>query len=332
MARRGWEIPEREATPEDVYLNRRKFLKRTIGLSTAALLAGCGHETIFESFEAEETADELFPDELQPPDPAPDLSLYPASLNPRFATLDRPLTEESVAGSYNNFYEFTTGKDVVPFISKFTSDPWTVEVAGLVGKPKTYDFDALLRKMPLEERLYRHRCVEAWAMAVPWTGFPLKAFIDAVEPLSAARYVKMTTFFNPEEAPEQWNSPDWPWAYTEGLTMAEATNELTLLATGIYGHELPKQHGAPIRLVVPWKYGYKSIKSIVHIEFTRDQPATFWNTLVSHEYGFESNVNPNVHHPRWSQARERMLGTAEIRPTLLYNGYEEYMGHLYRLS
>jgi sulfoxide reductase catalytic subunit YedY len=157
----------------------------------------------------------------------------------------------------------------------------------------------------------------------------MKALIDLVEPLSAARYVKMTTFLRPQEAPGQWSFPDWPWAYTEGLTMAEATNELTLLATGIYGYELPKQHGAPLRLVVPWKYGYKSIKSIVRIEFTSEQPATFWNTLVPHEYGFESNVEPEVPHPRWSQARERMLGTNESRDTLLYNGYADYVAQIY---
>ena len=207
-------------------------------------------------------------------------------------------------------------------------------MAGLVAKPKIYDFDELLRKMPLEERLYRHRCVEAWAMAVPRTGFPLKAFIEAVEPLSSARYVKMTTFFNPKEAPAQWYMPGWPWAYSEGLTMAEATNELALLVTGIYGHELPKQHGAPLRLVVPWKYGYKSIKSIVRIEFTAEQPSTFWNTFVPDEYDFDANVNPDVPHPRWSQAEERMIEADDdnpsLRPTLLYNGYEEYVRHLYR--
>ena len=166
-------------------------------------------------------------------------------------------------------------------------------------------------------------------MAVPWTGFPFKAFIDAVEPLASARYVKITTFLRPDEARNQWNIPDYPWAYTEGLTMAEATNELTLLATGIYGHELPKQHGAPIRLVVPWKYGYKGIKSIVRIEFTSQQPRTFWNDLAPHEYGFESNVDPEVPHPRWSQATERMLGTNKIRDTLLYNGYQQQVAHLY---
>lgn len=166
-------------------------------------------------------------------------------------------------------------------------------------------------------------------MAVPWTGFPFKAFIDAVEPLASARYVKMTTFLRPDEARNQWNIPDYPWAYTEGLTMAEATNELTLLVTGIYGHELPKQHGASIRLVVSWKYGYKGIKSIVRIEFTSEQPATFWNTLAPYEYGFESNVDPEVPHPRWSQETEVLIGIDQRLPTLKYNGYQGYVADLY---
>ncbi len=230
---------------------------------------------------------------------------------------------------YNNYFEFTTTKQVWRWIDSFTTEPWTVEIAGLVQNPKVYDLYQLVRKMPLEERLYRHRCVEAWAMAVPWTGFPMKALIDEVQPLAAARFVKMTTFLKPDEAKGQDELPGLPWAYTEGLSMAEATNELTLLATGMYGHELLKQHGAPIRLVVPWKYGFKSIKSIVRIEFTSEQPATFWNVLVPQDYGFWANVDPDVPHPRWSQKREWMLGSQEKRPTLLYNGYEEYVGHLY---
>ncbi len=330
MPKRGWEIPEREATPEDAYLNRRKFM-RTMGVvSAAGLMLGCGSESVFEPREEEGPQPPSGPPDTDPL-PAPDLSgpLYPALLNSDFSTLDRPLTSEAVAEKYNNFYEFTRNKDVYNFIDKFTIHPWTVRVDGLVDKPKTYDFEDLVRLIPLEERLYRLRCVERWAMAVPWTGFSMKSFIDMVEPLSSAQYVKMTTFLNPQEAPGQWKEPQWPWAYTEGLTMAEAANELTLLATGIYGHPLPEQHGAPIRLVVPWKYGYKSIKSIVRIEFTRTQPRTFWNTLSPGEYGFESNVNPEVPHPRWSQAKETMIGTQEVRDTLLYNGYQDYVAHLY---
>jgi sulfoxide reductase catalytic subunit YedY len=329
MPRRNWEIPEREATPEHVYLNRRKFLKTMgyTGLSAAGILAGCSGDagTVLSPVQQEPPPQQATSSVL-----AGDESiLYPAPLNPDFATLDRRLTQEDAAAVYNNFFEFTVTKQVWRWVEPLTINPWSVEIAGLVQKPKVYDLDELVRKMPLEERLYRHRCVEAWAMAVPWTGFPMKALIDAVQPLAAARFVKMTSFFNPAEAKSQDELPGLPWAYTEGLSMEEATNELTLLATGMYGHELLKQHGAPIRLVVPWKYGFKSVKSIVRIEFTSELPATFWNELVPLEYGFEANVNPAVPHPRWSQERESMLGSEEIRPTLLYNGYEEYVAHMY---
>ena len=199
----------------------------------------------------------------------------------------------------------------------------------LVDRPKVYDLDDLVRRMPLEERLYRFRCVEAWAMAVPWTGFPMKALINEVQPKSSARYVRMVTFQRPEQAPGQKSQPWYPWPYFEALTMEEAMNELTLLGTGIYGHALPKQHGAPIRLVAPWKYGFKSIKSIVSIEFTDKQPPTFWNKLAPSEYDFWANVNPNVPHPRWSQATERLISTGERVPSQLYNGYGEYVAHLY---
>ena len=244
------------------------------------------------------------------------------------------MTKESVAGSYNNFYEFSTGKTQVKALSeKLTTDPWTVVVKGEVQKEMTYDFDDLVRKMPLEERLYRLRCVEAWSIAVPWTGFPMKALLDEVQPLSSAKFVRMTTFMKPEEAPGQFKNTHWPWPYVEGLTIEEAANELAFLATGIYGHAMPNQHGAVIRLVVPWKYGFKSIKSIVAIEFVREQPKTFWNTLVPREYGFYANVNPNVSHPRWSQATEKFIttdaGSPERRPTLLFNGYDKYVADLY---
>ncbi|MBI3610372.1 MAG: protein-methionine-sulfoxide reductase catalytic subunit MsrP [Nitrospirae bacterium] len=232
------------------------------------------------------------------------------------------------AARYNNFYEFSSDKDDVYLkVEKFSVRPWTIEISGLVEKPITFDPDDLLRLMPMEERLYRHRCVEAWAMAVPWTGFPMKAFIDTVRPLSKARFIRFTTFHPARRSnPFTWNAP---WPYTEGLTMEEAVNPLTMLVTGIYGHPLPKQHGAPLRLVVPWKYGYKSIKSIVRIEFTEQRPRTFWNTVIPEEYDFPANVNPEVPHPRWSQATEKMIGTGERRPTLLYNGYEKYVAHLY---
>jgi sulfoxide reductase catalytic subunit YedY len=249
--------------------------------------------------------------------------------NPAF-TLDRPITTESVAGRYNNFYEFSPVKEEVwKLVDQFETRPWQVEVTGLVKRPKVYDVDTLMRTMPLEERLYRLRCVEAWSIAVPWTGFPLKALIDRVEPLSTARYVRMISFFRPDQAPGFKTQPWYPWPYFEGLTIEEAANPLTLFAVGIYGHELSKQHGAPIRLVTPWKYGFKSIKSIVKVEFTDTQPPTFWNAVSPIEYDFWANVNPKVPHRRWSQATERLVETGERRPTLLYNGYGEYVAHLY---
>ena len=314
---RGWKIPENQATPEDAYVNRRRFLKE-IGLAGLGALAGstlaCGTERIEDAAPSADTAPADF---------------YPTERNPAFA-VERSITPEDVAGSYNNFYEFTTNKQQVRLlVDRFETRPWEVEVTGLVENPKVYDIDDLIRRMPLEERLYRFRCVEAWAMTVPWTGFPFKALIDEVRPLSSARYVRLVTFLKPEQAPGQKSQPWYPWPYFEGLTLQEASNELALLATGIYGHPLPKQHGAPIRLVVPWKYGFKSIKSIVRIEFVEEQPSTFWNQLEPGEYDFQANVNPDVPHPRWSQATERLITTGDRVPTHLYNGYGEHVAHLY---
>ncbi|AFY68832.1 oxidoreductase molybdopterin binding protein [Thalassoporum mexicanum PCC 7367] len=311
----GWFLPEHEATPESVFSNRRQFIKKLglASISGAALLSGCGkiqQEQVRQNLEAANLRG---------------LSFTP---NPKF-TLDRPLTSESVAATYNNFYEFSSGKEVWRNVGSFNPHPWSVEISGMVNNPQTLAIEDLLAKMPLEERLYRHRCVEAWAMAVPWIGFPLQAMITQADPKPAAKYVKFSTFYRPNEAPLQ--SKGYPWPYTEGLTIEEAANELTFVAVGIYGHELPKQHGAPIRLVLPWKYGFKSIKSIDKIEFTDQKPATFWNTLVPSEYGFEANVNPNIPHPRWSQATERMISTGDRRKTLLYNGYGEYVADLYNI-
>ncbi|MFQ5710033.1 MAG: protein-methionine-sulfoxide reductase catalytic subunit MsrP, partial [bacterium] len=322
---KGWEIPEREVTPEDVFMNRRKFLK-TMGISSIgawSLLAGC----LDRSSEAE-AQDGHFNDVRRSiPRPAPP---YPVARNPKYA-VDRPLTNEEVAASYNNFYEFTTDKGGVwKLAEKFDTEPWKIKVSGHVQHKKTFDVDDLLKRMPLEERVYRHRCVEAWSMVVPWVGFSLKKLIDEVQPTAKAKYVRMVSFHRPKQAVGQRGRSGYPWPYYEGLTMAEATNELTLLVTGVYGHALPKQHGAPIRLVTPWKYGYKSIKSIVEIEFVSKRPPTFWNDLVPNEYDFVSNVNPYVPHPRWSQATERVIDTGERIPTLVYNGYAEYVSHLYR--
>ena len=333
---KGWRIPEREATSEDVYVNRRKFLKAAGAVGAAGMLVGCGSERVFEPFEPEPVApdpdkeeEEEEEEEQEEVKPA-----YPAQTNPTFSELDRNLTDEAIAGGYNNYYEFSRGKTgIEEKAENFVTNPWTLEVKGLVGNPLTLDYDGISRRFPLEERLYRLRCVEAWSMAVPWTGFPMKALIDAVEPRSDATHVKFNTFINPDQAPGQFDNPQWPWPYQEGLRMDEAMNELTFITTGIYGHELPKQHGAPVRLVIPWKYGFKSAKSIVTIEFVNEQPETFWNNLVPREYGFVANVEPQVPHPRWSQATERFITTDVskplVRPTLLYNGYQEFVQQLY---
>ena len=244
-------------------------------------------------------------------------------------TVERQMTDEVVAATYNNYYEFTTSKSTVwKKVEKFKTRPWEIEISGLVEKPMTLDMDDLMKQMPLEERIYRFRCVEAWAMVVPWIGFPMKALLEKVKPKAEAKYVRMLTFLDADIAPQQ-NDFRLPWPYFEGVTLAEAMNDLTLLTVGIYGHILPPQHGAPVRLIVPWKYGFKSIKSIVSIELTDQKPRTFWNTLAPREYDFEANVNPNVPHPRWSQASERMIGTGKRHPTLIYNGYGDTVAHLY---
>lgn len=310
-----WLISENEATSESVFMNRRHFVQKLGLASIGFLAASCSSDTE----KREQVQQNLKQAKFKP---------IKALRNLAF-TLDRPITEENIAATYNNFYEFSGGKEVWRFVDAFKTSPWTLEVSGLVAKPQKIAIEDLIAKMPIEERLYRHRCVETWAMAVPWVGFPMKALIDLVEPKPEAKFVKMTTFFRPKQVIRQ-DLQNYPWPYTEGLTMAEAMNDLTLLAVGIYGHELPKQHGAPLRLVVPWKYGFKSIKSIDRIEFTDRQPPTFWNVLASNEYGFEANVEPNVPHPRWSQATEHMLGTGERRRTLLYNGYDKYVASLYK--
>lgn len=315
---KAWEISSGEITPERAYMDRRRFLRGmgTIALYSAAMAAGCspGSSAGGAGFPPETSETEK--------------KTYPARRNEEFA-LDRPLTREPVAARYNNFYEFTEIKeDVRVHAQSLATRPWAVEVTGLVRRPRTFDLDDLHKTMPMEERLYRHRCVEAWAMAVPWTGFPLKALLEKAQPLSKATHVRLKSFYKPLAAQGQlafW----YPWPYTEGLTMAEAMNELTFMAVGIYGHPLPKQHGAPIRLATPWKYGFKSIKSVVQIELVDYQPATFWNTAQGLEYDFVANVNPNIPHPRWSQAREKMIDTGETRPTLLYNGYGSYVAGLY---
>jgi len=234
-----------------------------------------------------------------------------------------------VNGNYNNFYEFSPGKSLAPQAEKLQTRPWTVKLDGMVEKEQTVDIDTLIRKMGVEERNYRHRCVEAWSMTVPWTGFPMAKLVELAQPLSSAKYVEMKTFQDPKMASEQRKT--WmPWPYTEGLTMAEASNELTFMVTGGYGKPVAKVHGAPLRLAVPWKYGFKHIKSIVRFTFTDKRPVSYWEHLQKSEYGFWANVNPQVPHPRWSQATEEVIGTGNRIPTQLFNGYGEYVADLYK--
>ncbi len=230
---------------------------------------------------------------------------------------------------YNNFYEFGTGKeDPVKFADSLKTDGWKISVGGEVAKPTVFDIDQLLKKFPLEERIYRLRCVEAWSMVIPWVGFPLHKLIQAVEPTGSAKYVEFVTLHDPEQMPGQ-RSPILEWPYREGLRLDEALHPLTILSVGIFGEVLPNQNGAPIRLVVPWKYGFKSAKSIVQINLTETQPKTAWNLANSREYGFYSNVNPAVNHPRWSQRKERRIGEFRKRETLPFNGYGEWVASLY---
>jgi sulfoxide reductase catalytic subunit YedY len=311
IRRRGWEIPERLATPEHLVFNRRSVLIG--GASAFALMAGpAGAQRVS--------------DLANMPDPTADL--YPAKRNGKYA-LDRPITEEKINSNYNNFYEFNSTKNVAQQAQMLPTRPWTVKIDGMVEKPFEISIDDLIRKMTLEERTYRHRCVEAWSMAIAWTGFPFAKLVELAKPLGSAKYVRMETFNNPKVAPglrQSW----YPWPYIEGLTMAEATNELAFLVTGAYGHPVAKQMGAPLRLAVPWKYGFKSIKSIVRFSFVEQRPRGMWEALQPSEYGFWANVNPQVPHPRWSQASEEVIGTGERRPTMLFNGYGDYVAGLYK--
>jgi sulfoxide reductase catalytic subunit YedY len=311
IRRRGWELPESCATPEYVFMNRRAFLGGAAGVAAAGLMPG--------GAAAQRIADL--------PDPTKDL--YPIKRNQKYV-LDRPLTDEKVNGTYNNFYEFGSSKTIAKAAQALKLRPWAVKLDGMVEKPQEIGLDDLLKKMPLEERLYRLRCVEAWSMTIPWSGFALAELVKLAAPLSSAKYLRMETFLDPAVASGQ-RQTWYPWPYSEGLTMAEATNELAFLAIGAYGHPMPKQHGAPLRLAVPWKYGFKSIKSIVRFTFTDRRPKSFWEALQAAEYGFWANVNPEVAHPRWSQATEELIGTGgERRPTLLFNGYGDYVAHLYK--
>ncbi len=312
--RRGWEIPESRVTPESVYWNRRRLLGAAGTMS--ALVAGPALAMSVRRAEPAAMANDLAADR------------YPATRNARYR-VDRPLTDPELVTGYNNFYEFGSHKRIWKAAQALKLRPWTVTIDGLVERERVIDAEELIRRMPLEERVYRLRCVEAWSIVVPWTGFPLRALVEFAQPLAAAKYLRMETFLDPDTAPGQ-RASWYPWPFVEGLTMAEATHELAFLATGVYGAPLPRQNGAPLRLAVPWKYGFKSIKSIVRFTFTERRPDTFWSVVAPEEYGFWANVNPQVPHRRWSQARERPLGEKEEVPTLLYNGYAEFVAGLYR--
>jgi sulfoxide reductase catalytic subunit YedY len=315
------EIPSSEITPKSLYLSRRDWLKMMGLVSASALLAAC-----VPTSGSTATGPGGVSVPTTTPTPAP-----PVPDDARGLTTDEygnPLNTFDQITNYNNYYEFSTAKDAVaPLSAGFRSTPWSVEVGGLVQNPKTYALEDLL-KFEQKERIYRLRCVEAWSMVIPWTGFELSNILNEVVPMASAKYVAFTTLMDKTQFPGQ-GSPLYPWPYTEGLRLDEAMQRLTILATGLYGESLPNQDGAPLRLVVPWKYGFKSIKAIVKIDLVEQQPQTFWNTISSVEYGFYSNVNPQVDHPRWSQATERRIGELGRRDTLMFNGYADEVASLY---
>ena len=289
--RRGWEIPESRVTPESAMMNRRGLLAAAGALSIAGALPAL------------------------------------AAPNPKYVP-GRDLTDEKYATTYNNYYEFNDSKSVSQQAQALKQRPWTIKLEGMLKDPRTIDIDDLMKMVAIEDRVYRHRCVEAWAMTVPWTGFPLSQLLKVAEPLGSAKYVVFETVADKKAMPGL-NSPFYPWPYQEGLAMDEAANDLAFMVTGMYGKPVPPQNGGPLRIALPWKYGFKSAKSIVKITFSDKKPMTFWEGIQSSEYGFWANVNPAVSHPRWSQARERLLGSNEMVPTQIYNGYGEFVAGLY---
>ncbi len=317
-------IPSSEITPEHIYLSRRQWMRGIGALAGAAALAACT-SPIGNPTEPVVVA----PDSPDSPDTSATDVAGGAGSAPTDELGDALTSFESVT-NYNNYYEFTTDKEGVAGLSQnFTTSPWTVEVSGMVNNPKTYAFEDIEKAYPSEERIYRLRCVEGWSMVIPWLGFPLNKLLKDADPTSDAKYVKFTTVDRPEEMPGQRDSGYYVWPYVEGLRLDEAMNDLTLLSTGLYGKKLLPQNGAPIRLTVPWKYGFKNIKAIVKIELVAEQPTSLWMNAASNEYGFYANVNPDVPHPRWSQSTERRIGELQRRPTLPFNGYSEQVASLY---
>jgi len=303
-------VKSSEITPKHVYLSRRDFIKTAGVLAGSVALAACAPQS---SSGAQQTL-------ATPAD---------SSISKKTDELGSPVNSFEDITNYNNYYEFSTDKaGVAPLAAKFKTSPWSVQVYGLVNKPQTYALEDLIKQFQPEERIYRLRCVEAWSMVIPWTGFPLAKLLKQVEPTSAAKYVRFETVTRPDEMPGETDGM-YPWPYQEGLRMDEAMNDLTILATGMYGGELPAQNGGGMRLVVPWKYGFKSIKAVIKIELVAEQPTTMWSTIAPNEYGFYANVNPQVDHPRWSQASERRIGELQRRDTLMFNGYAKQVAQLY---
>ncbi|MDI3306116.1 MAG: protein-methionine-sulfoxide reductase catalytic subunit MsrP [Acetobacteraceae bacterium] len=302
--RRGWEIPERAVTPESLAFGRRTALK-----AAGAVLSGAGGLTLPEPAAAAD-------------------ALPPATRNTRYQP-GRDITPEREVTTYNNYYEFGSQKTIWPTAQRMPLQPWTLRVDGMVDHPREFGLEELLRQMPLEERIYRLRCVEAWSVVVPWTGFPISALLKLVGPQASAKYLRFETAALQGVMPglrQSW----YPWPYTEGCTIEEAANDLSFMVVGAYGKPLPPQNGGPIRFHQPWKYGFKAGKSLVRITLTDQRPKTFWNEIQPQEYGFWANVNPQVPHPRWSQATERVVGTGERVPTQIFNGYGEFVADIYR--
>ncbi len=297
LKRRGWELPESLVTPEPIALNRRAVIGGTMALSAAAAL------------------------------PARAVGV---PVNPKYQP-GRAITLEKDVTTYNNYYEFSEDKDLWRDAQKMTVSPWAIQIEGLVKAPRTIAYEDLLKQVQLEERIYRHRCVEAWSIVVPWIGFPMRRLLDITEPLGSAKYVAFTTVEEPKVMPGLDN-PIYPWPYVEAVTIQEAANDVAFITVGMYGKigpNMPKQDGAPIRMTIPWKYGFKSGKAFVKVSFLEQRPKTTWAEINPDEYGFWANVNPAVPHPRWSQATERVIGTNQRIPTQIYNGYGEFVASLY---
>lgn len=300
-------IPREEITPEPLFLSRRKFIRLAAMFGTAYALAACGVKT-------STTGTPVGPETT----PTPGSDVF----------TDTPTPYDAIT-HFNNYYEFSFNKeDVAKKAAGLVTSPWPIEIGGLVDKPQTLDASEIIAKYTVEERIYRMRCVEGWSMVIPWNGFSLFHLLDDIGVQPEAKYVRFTTLYDPEQMPMQKNALT-QWPYIEGLRLDEASHDLTILASGVYDKPLLPQNGAPLRVVVPWKYGFKSIKSIVKIELVVDQPVSYWTTAAPQEYGFYSNVNPNVDHPRWSQATERRIGDDKRRPTLMFNGYEDQVASLY---